>query len=75
MLVAVTEQGRRDGRAAFTGLMSGTDRLLAGYSPGELELLGQFLQQVRTVIADQADTAGQAAGRFPATVRTDREQG
>lgn len=74
VLVAVTEQGRRDGRAAFAGLMGGTDRLLADYSPSELQLLEQFLRKVRALITEQADAAGQAASKFPATLRTDGKQ-
>ena len=61
VLVEVTELGRRRGRAAFSGLQEGTDQLLRRYSPGELRLLGGFVEEVRAVVAGQAAEAASAA--------------
>jgi DNA-binding MarR family transcriptional regulator len=61
VLVEVTELGRQRGRAAFSGLQEGTDQLLRRYSPGELRLLGEFVEEVRAVIAGQAAEAASAA--------------
>jgi hypothetical protein len=59
--VEVTELGRRCGREAFAGLSQGTDRLLTRYSPDQLQLIGEFLEQVRAVITGQAAAALSAA--------------
>lgn len=68
VMVEVTATARQLGRAAFAGLMEGTQRLLARYSPGELRLLDEFLDAVRELVTQQA--AAQAArshlGRIPA---------
>jgi DNA-binding MarR family transcriptional regulator len=61
VLVEVTELGRQRGRMAFSGLQEGTDQLLRRYSPGELRLLGGFLEEVRAVVAGQAAEAASAA--------------
>jgi DNA-binding MarR family transcriptional regulator len=61
VLVEVTEQGRRRGREAFSGLQSGTDELLRRYSPDDLRLLGAFVEEVRSVVAGEAVRAGPAA--------------
>ncbi|HEY1619335.1 MAG TPA: MarR family transcriptional regulator [Streptosporangiaceae bacterium] len=61
VLVEVTELGRRRGREAFAGLIDGTDRLLSRYSPGELRLIGGFVEEVSSVITAQAAEAGSAA--------------
>lgn len=61
VLVELTEQGREHGRAAFAGLMQGTDRLLSAYGPKELERIGQFLEQVRALVAAEARAAGAAS--------------
>jgi DNA-binding MarR family transcriptional regulator len=71
VLVEVTEQGRRRGREAFSGLQQGTEQLLRRYSPDELRLLAGFVEEVSSVVAGQAALAasaaaaarGQAAGR------------
>jgi DNA-binding MarR family transcriptional regulator len=74
VLVQLTEQGRRRGRQAFSGLQEGTDQLLRRYSPEELRLLGKFVEEVRSVVAGQAASAASASiaarGR-----RTGREAG
>lgn len=57
VLVEVTEAGRQRGREAFSGLMQGTDQLLRRYSPEELRLLGAFVDEVRSLAADQAALA------------------
>lgn len=54
VMVEVTEQARREGQAAFTGLIDGTDSLLARYSYQELVLLDQFLDAVRKLVTEQA---------------------
>jgi DNA-binding MarR family transcriptional regulator len=54
VLVEVTELARREGRASHVGLMDGTDRLLAGYSHGELVLLDGFVTAVRELVISQA---------------------
>lgn len=54
VMVEVTEPARREGRAAFTGLMEGTARLLARYSYAELVLLDGFLDAVRELVTEQA---------------------
>lgn len=70
VLVEVTEQGRARGREAFSGLQQGTEQLLRRYSPEELRLLAGFVEEVRSVVAGQAQAAsaaaaarGRAAGR------------
>lgn len=71
VMVEVTELARREGRAAFTGLMEGTERLLARYSFEDLVLLDAFLAAVRALVAEQAalqsprDGPGLAAGHRP----------
>jgi DNA-binding MarR family transcriptional regulator len=75
VLVEVTELGRRRGRAAFSGLQEGTDQLLRRYSPGELRLLGGFVEEVRAVVAGQAAEAASAvvtAGRQRSARRAGR---
>jgi DNA-binding MarR family transcriptional regulator len=57
VLVDLTERGRDHGRAAFSGLMRETDRLLSGYPRAELELLDRFLAQVRALVVAQAEIA------------------
>ena len=54
VLVEVTELARQEGRAAFAGLMVGTDQLLARYSHRELVLLDGFLAAVRELVTSQA---------------------
>jgi DNA-binding MarR family transcriptional regulator len=61
VLVEVTEQGRRRGRQAFSGLQEGTDQLLRRYSPADLRLFGKFVDEVRSVVAGQAAIAAAAA--------------
>jgi DNA-binding MarR family transcriptional regulator len=61
VLVEVTEQGRRRGREAFSGLQQGTDRILRRYSPEELRLLGTFVEEVRSVVSAEAASAVSAA--------------
>jgi DNA-binding MarR family transcriptional regulator len=61
VLVEVTEQGRRRGRAAFSGLQQGTDQILRRHSPEELRLLGTFVEEVRSVVAGEAARAVSAA--------------
>jgi hypothetical protein len=46
---------------AFSGLQEGTDQLLRRYSPGELRLLGGFVEEVRAVVAGQTAEAASAA--------------
>ncbi len=71
VMVEVTERARRDGRAAFTGLMAGTERLLARYSYDELLLLEEFLDAVRELVTEQAvaqspgDRSARRAGQRP----------
>lgn len=74
VMVEVTALARQEGRAGFAGLMEGTQRLLARYSPGELRLLDEFLDAVRQLVTEQvaaqappgrrrrADTHPQASG-------------
>jgi DNA-binding MarR family transcriptional regulator len=54
VMVEVTDRARREGRAAFAGLMEGTERLLSRYSEGELLLLDKFLDAVRELVTEQA---------------------
>ncbi|MGH3186149.1 MAG: MarR family winged helix-turn-helix transcriptional regulator [Streptosporangiaceae bacterium] len=54
VMVEVTAVARQEGRAAFAGLMEGTQRLLARYSPAELRLLDEFLDSVRALVIEQA---------------------
>lgn len=63
VLVDLTDQGREHGRAAFAGLMSETDRLLSGYTLGELELLNRFLARVCALVVAQAQIATSETGR------------
>jgi DNA-binding MarR family transcriptional regulator len=63
VMVEVTELARGEGSAAFAGLMEGTQRLLARYSTGELRLIDEFLDAVRTLVTEQA--AAQPAPRHP----------
>jgi DNA-binding MarR family transcriptional regulator len=65
VLVEVTELGRRRGREAFAGLTEGTDQLLSRYSPEELQLIGGFVEEVRSVITAQAAEAVSAAAPRP----------
>lgn len=65
VLVEVTALGRRRGREAFAGLSDGTDLLLSRYSPEELQLIGGFLEEVRSVITAQATKAVSAGARRP----------
>jgi DNA-binding MarR family transcriptional regulator len=64
VMVEVTELARREGRAAFAGLMEGTDRLLSQYSESELLLLDAFLDAVRELVTEQA--AAQSPGGWSA---------
>jgi DNA-binding MarR family transcriptional regulator len=61
VLVEVTEQGRERGRQAFSGLQQGTDQILRRYSPEELQLLGTFVDEVRSVVSGEAARAASAA--------------
>jgi len=54
VLLEVTALARQEGRAAFAGLMEGTDRLLDRYSHAELVLLDGFLDAVRALVTSQA---------------------
>jgi len=66
VMVEVTATARQEGRAAFTGLMEGTQRLLAGYSLGELRLIAGFVDGIRTVVIDQAAAQSAAVPRSAA---------
>lgn len=55
VMVEVTAAARQEGRAAFAGLMTGTERILAGYSTSELHLLDEFLSAIRNLVMEQAD--------------------
>ncbi|MDQ6776604.1 MAG: MarR family transcriptional regulator [Actinomycetota bacterium] len=63
VLVDLTGKGRESGRAAFTGLMRETDRLLGSYTLAELELLNGFLARVCAVVVAQAEIATSETGR------------
>jgi len=54
VLVEVTALARREGRAAFAGLVDGTQRLLTRYSHADLVLLDGFLDAVRELVISQA---------------------
>jgi DNA-binding MarR family transcriptional regulator len=54
VFLEVTALARQEGRAAFAGLMEGTERLLARFSHADLVLLDGFLDAVRDLVTSQA---------------------
>jgi DNA-binding MarR family transcriptional regulator len=65
VLLEVTALARQEGRAAFAGLIAGTEQLLARYSHAELLLLDGFLDAVRALVTSQAvaQSPGEQASR------------
>lgn len=62
VLVELTELGRTSGRAAFAGLMEGTNRLLAAYSPADIHTISGLLDQIRDLVRSEAANATAAGG-------------